>query len=145
MKTSNKGIAMIKQYEGLRFSAYKCSAGRLTIGYGHTKDVVEGQKITAIQAESFFIQDIMEVEKSISLLVKKPLNQGQFDAIASFIFNFGATKFSTSTLRQKINANPNDSSIAYEFSRWVYSNNKRSAGLIKRRDNEAKLYFSNNE
>lgn len=142
MKISNNGIALIKQYEGCKLAEYICPAGKRTIGYGHTKGVVPGQKITKLQADNFLRQDLMEVEKSISLLVKKPLNQNQFDSIASFIFNFGATKFSTSTLLKKINVNPNDLTIANEFKRWIYSDNKISSGLIKRRNAEVKLYYS---
>lgn len=142
MKTSNKGIVLIKQYEGCKLAEYICPAGKRTIGYGHTKGVVPGQKITAMQAENFLRQDLLEVERAISRLVKKQVNQNQFDAIASFVFNFGEPKFSTSTLLKKINVNPIDPTIANEFKRWIYSDNKISSGLIQRRNAEVKLYYS---
>lgn len=142
MKTSNKGIALIKQYEGCKLTEYICPAGVRTIGYGHTKDVVPGQKITSLQAENFLRQDLLEVERAISLLVKKPLNQNQFDALASFVFNLGETKFRKSTLLRRINSNPNDSMIAFEFKRWILAGKKSSLGLLERRKAEVKLYYS---
>jgi len=138
MRTSNKGIELIKNYEGLRLEAYVCPAGKPTIGYGHTKNVKLGQKITVEEAEQFFKEDLIIVENEINRH-NLNINQNQFDALASFIYNVGIGNFKTSTLLKKIKANPNDKSIENEFKRWIYSGGKVLPGLIKRRNEEAKL------
>lgn len=140
MKTSNKGIELIKKHEGLRLKAYLCPAGKWTIGYGHTKDVKPGQVITEEEAERLLRDDLAIAENEINRH-NLDINQNQFDALASFVYNVGVGNFRTSTLLKKIKANPNDESIADEFRRWVYSNGKKLPGLVKRREEEAELYF----
>ena len=70
------------------------------------------------------------------------LTQEQFDALVSFVFNVGVQAFNVSTLKKKILKNPNDPTIADEFRRWVYAGNKMLPGLVKRREQEIKLYYS---
>lgn len=141
MKTSNKCLQAIKEFEGCELEAYRCKAGVLTIGYGHTRGVKAGQKISINDAEKFLREDIIEVENQISNVVKQNLSQCQFDAVVSFVFNIGIGKFKTSTLLKKINANVNDKSIGNEFRRWVYCNGRKLSGLIKRREWEALRYY----
>ena len=82
MNISQNGIELIKKFEGCRLEAYKCPAGILTIGYGHTGSEVHlGQKITQEQAEKYLKQDITIHSNNVSRLVKAPLNQNQFDAL----------------------------------------------------------------
>ena len=83
MKTSRKGIELIKKYEGLRLTAYRCPAGVWTIGYGHTKGVKQGQKISSEEAEKLLIEDLTPIEKNIDKMGLK-INQSQFDALVSF-------------------------------------------------------------
>ena len=141
MKTSDKGIGLIKRFEGLRLKAYLCPAGKPTIGYGHTKGVKLGDVITEEEAEQLLLEDLIVVENEINKH-NLDINQNQFDALVSFVYNVGVGNFRTSTLLKKIKANPNDKTIANEFKRWVYSNGKRLPGLVKRREEEAKLYFT---
>lgn len=141
MKTSQKGISLIKGHEKLRLKAYRCPAGVLTIGYGHTKGVKEGDTITEQQAEQFLKEDLAEAEDAV-LRTKVALNQNQFDALVSFVFNIGASKFNGSTLKKKLLKNASDKSISIEFSRWIYSKGEKLNGLVKRREDEATLYFS---
>lgn len=141
MKTSDNGIELIKRFEGLRLKAYLCPAGKPTIGYGHTKDVKLGDVITEEEAEQLLREDLIAVENEINKH-NLNLNQNQFDALVSFVYNVGIGNFRSSTLLKKIKANPNDESIANEFKRWVYSNGKRLPGLVKRREEEAELYFT---
>ena len=103
MKTSQNGINLIKKYEGCRLTAYKCPAGLWTIGYGHTKNVKSGQKITQKQAENFLKQDLKTFEKGVEKAVKVRLNQNQFDALVSFAYNCGLGALKTSTLLRKLN------------------------------------------
>ena len=142
MKTSPKGIALIKEFEGLRLKAYKCPGGVWTIGYGHTAGVKSGMVITEAQAEEYLKADLIVFERYLNGL-RLALNQNQFDALVSFIYNVGTGNFSSSTLLRKVRANPQDNSIMDEFLRWVYSKGRVLPGLQRRRLDEMKLYFSN--
>ncbi len=141
MKASEKAYSLIRQFEGLRLTAYRCPAGVWTIGYGHTSGVVQGIAITKEQAEEFLRQDIATAEIIVSAECQN-LRQCQFDAVVSFVFNVGGWNFRKSTLLKKIKANPDDNSIMDEFLRWVYSKGAILLGLQKRRLAEMRLYFS---
>ena len=140
MKTSNKGIELIKQHECFRARAYKCPAGVWTIGYGHTRGVNNGDVITKEQGERFLIQDLQTAEREVNSH-GLTFNQNQFDALVSFVFNVGSGNFSRSTLLRKLKVNSNDATISYEFSRWKHGGGKVLPGLVKRRKEEAELYF----
>ena len=141
MKLSNKGKSLIKKYEGLRLTAYKCPAGVWTIGHGHTAGVVMGQKITEKQADEFFDKDIKQFEDAVNSLVKVPLKQGQFDALVSFVYNVGKTAFANSTLLKMLNSG-NYSGAGEQLNRWVFAGNKKLQGLVKRREEEKELFFA---
>ena len=140
MKTSIKGINLIKEFEALRTEAYKCPAGVWTIGYGHTSNVRKGQVINELCAETFLTIDLQKCEYAINTSVTVPLNQNQFDALASFIFNVGVGAFQKSTLLKKLN-NSDYTGAADEFDKWIYSNKKISQGLINRRKKEKDLFL----
>ena len=142
MNTSPKGIALIKEFEGLRLKAYQCPGGVWTIGYGHTAGVKPGMLISKAQAEEYLKADLIAFERYLNVL-GLALNQNQFDALISFIYNVGTGNFSSSTLLRKVRANPQDNSIMDEFLRWVYSKGRVLPGLQRRRLAEMKLYFSN--
>ena len=142
MKTSPKGIALIKEFEGLRLKAYLCPGGVWTIGYGHTAGVKPGMVITEAQAGEYLKADLIAFERYLNGL-GLALNQNQFNALVSFIYNVGTGNFSSSTLLRKVRANPQDNSIMDEFLRWVYSKGRVFPGLQRRRLAEMKLYFSN--
>lgn len=142
MKTSPKGIALIKEFEGLRLKAYKCPGGVWTIGYGHTAGVKHGMVISERQAEEYLMADLIAFEKYLNGL-GLAINQNQFDALISFIYNVGTGNFSSSTLLRKVKANPLDNSIMDEFLKWVYSKGRVLPDLQRRRLAEMKLYFSN--
>jgi len=140
MKASPNAYELIKKYEGLRLQAYRCPAGVLTIGYGHTNGVSEGMSITKEEADWLLSQDIAVAEAAINKY-NLALNQNQFDALVSFVFNVGAGNFSRSTLLCKLKVNPYHSSIGDEFYRWVYAKGKVLPGLQKRRVDEVRLYI----
>jgi lysozyme len=147
METNQKGIDLIKFFEGCKLTAYLCPAGIPTIGYGHTgTDVTQadvGKKtITKEQAEALLISDLPKYEKGVTNNVKSVINQNQFDALVSFVYNLGEGNFKSSTLLKKINANPNDATIRNEFNKWINSNGKPLSGLVIRRKQEADLYFT---
>ena len=141
MRTSRKGIEFIKAHEGLRLDAYLCPAGVPTIGYGHTHGVKMGDRITEEQAEKFLIDDLIVAETEVNRY-GFDLTQNQFDALVSFVFNVGVGNFRSSTLLKRLKANPNDPDIANQFKKWVYVNGKVLPGLVRRRNDEAKLYFT---
>lgn len=141
MKASERTYSLIRQFEGLRLTAYRCPSGVWTVGYGHTSGVMPGMDITKEQAEELLRQDIATAEKIVSAECPN-LRQCQFDALVSFVFNIGGGNFRKSTLLKKIKVNPDDNSIMEEFLRWVYSKGVVLPGLQKRRLAEMKLYFS---
>ena len=99
METGQKGINLIKKYEGLALKAYLCPANVLTIGYGHTgKDVIPDMQINEVTAEQILKRDLEKFEKAVDRLVTSKINQNQFDALVSFTFNLGEGNLKSSTL-----------------------------------------------
>ena len=142
MKTSALGIALIKQFEGLRTCAYLDAAGIWTIGYGHTgEEVRSGARIDAAQADRLLRQDLGVAEEAVRALVTAPLAQASFDALASFVFNVGANAFAGSTLLRKLNAGDPEGAAA-EFERWRYAGGRVLPGLLRRRIAERTLFLS---
>ena len=90
MKTSQKGIDLIKNFEGCRLDAYKCPAGVWTIGYGHTGNVHKGMAITQEAAEAFLREDLVKFELKVGKYDSAyHWNQNEFDALVSFAYNIG--------------------------------------------------------
>lgn len=143
METSDRGIALIKEHEGYRDTAYLCPAGEWSIGYGHTSGVKEGQRCTRDDAERWLRQDVTSAEREVSFQTQGvELRQCQYDALVSFVYNLGQGNFRDSTLRRKVLANPDNPTIRDEFGRWVYADGRMLPGLVARREAEADLYFS---
>lgn len=140
MKTNQAGIDLIKQFEGCKLQSYLCPAGVPTIGYGSTNGVTMGMTITEEEAESLLRVDLEKFEKQLNSLNLK-INENQFSALVSFIYNLGFGSFLTSTLRRRIMTNPNEPSIRDEFNKWVRGGGKVLPGLVKRRAAESELYF----
>lgn len=138
-RVSPEGIALIKQWEGLRLRAYQCSAGVWTIGYGHTGNVRAGMEITEEGADALLVSDIAKFERAVAQAVEVPLTQHQFDALVSFVFNVGEGAFKGSTLLRKLNAVQYDA-VPAELMRWVHAGGKRVQGLVNRRAAEAGLW-----
>lgn len=147
MKTSDNGIRLIQEFEGLRLTSYLCSAGVPTIGYGATfyhdgTKVKLGQTITREQANQLLVDHLKQFEGSVTgLLNGVVLNQNQFDALVSFAYNLGIASLAKSQLLRFIKANPSDPKIAAEFLKWNRAGGEVSTGLVRRRKKEAQLYF----
>lgn len=146
MKTSNEGAQFIRDAEGMCLKAYKCSAGKWTIGVGHTSaagipTVTEGMVITEREAIEILKSDLRRFELVIDKAVKVKLSQSQFDALVSFVFNIGAGAFLKSTLLKKLNNGDYDS-VPLELARWNKVNGKVSRGLTNRRAKESALWAS---
>jgi lysozyme len=143
MEIGKAGLELIKHFEGCRLTAYRCSAGKWTIGYGHTDGVKKGMTITKPQAKLLLQNDLVFFSQMVSELTSGvELNQNQFDALVSFAFNCGVANLKKSTLIKRVLHDPSDARISFEFSRWVYSNRRFLAGLARRRTAESTLYFS---
>jgi lysozyme len=148
MKSSDSGIRLIQEFEGLRLTSYLCSAGVASIGYGATyyqdgSKVKLGQTITRDQADQLLKDHLKEFEGSVlGLLNTTKVNQNQFDALVSFCFNLGAGNLAKSQLLRFVKANPNDPKIALEFAKWNRAGGEVSRGLVRRRKKEAELYFT---
>ena len=146
MQTSDKGIALIKQFEGCKLTAYQDSVGVWTIGYGWTKPVDgkpirAGMTIKQETAERLLKTGLVSYESDVSRLVKVGLTQWQFDALVSFTYNLGARSLSTSTLLRKLNAG-DYAGAADEFLRWNKAGGKVLNGLTRRREAERALFLS---
>ncbi|MCR4330059.1 MAG: lysozyme [Candidatus Roizmanbacteria bacterium] len=139
MKTSAVGIELIKKYEGLKLQAYVCPGGVLTVGYGHTKNVKENMILTPQDAEELLIKDLEYFEEKLIDVVKVKINQNQFDALISLIYNIGEGAFNESSLLKFINDNKFDLA-ARQFPRWIYSNGKILTGLVNRRKAEREIF-----
>jgi len=102
MKISDEGLSLIKHFEGCELKAYRCAANVLTIGYGSTKGVTEDMEITQEGAEELLQEEMHEYEGYINDMVKVPLEQHQFDAMVSWVFNLGSGNLGSSTLLKKL-------------------------------------------
>ena len=134
-----EGIALIKKFEGCELEAYQCSAGVWTIGYGHTKDVVEGKIITQEQAEEMLIDELHEYENYINNYVTVALSQNQFDALVSWVYNLGPANLKASTLLKVLNQGEYED-VPMQIKRWNKAGGKVLEGLIRRREAEACLF-----
>ncbi len=133
-------MTLIKSFEGLRLESYYCSANVLTIGYGHTSNVYEGQTITEYDADELLCKDLMWFEQEVVKLIDVPLTQNEFDAIVSFTFNVGSGALRNSSFRRRINSGESKAlCFQEEFPRWTSGG---MAGLVRRRDAEVALAIS---
>lgn len=148
MNISDKGIKIICESETFKAKPYLCPAGIPTIGYGSTcyengaKVTLKDATITEQRAMAMLKCHIDKiVAPTIKKLVKTELNQNQYDALCSFIYNVGDGNFKSSTLLKKVNANRFDPTIQNEFMKWVHAEGKVLKGLVTRRMKEGNLYF----
>ena len=140
MTTTEILIEKMMEMEGCRLEAYEDAAGVPTIGYGHTKNVRMGDRISEYWAKELLRDDIEEAEWQVKELgVAK--TEGQLDALVSFVFNLGIERLKTSTLLKVIRNGGSRQQIKKEFKRWVYAGGKQLPGLVKRREWEAKRFF----
>lgn len=143
MTISQKGIDLIKTFEGCKLFAYRDSVGIPTIGWGHVKDVKMGMSITQKQAEEFLKGDIKPIER---LLNGMGINytQNQFDALTSWIFNLGEGNFKKSTMYKNIVARKSDIEITDQMVKWYNAGGRPLAGLMRRRVAEANMFLGKN-
>ena len=141
MKISNNGLDLVKHFEGLVLEAYKCPAGVWTIGYGHTKDVQPGDSWSEDHADHMLEVEMEEYEKYINDLVEVELNQNQFDAMVSWVYNLGSSNLQASTLLKVLNAGDYEG-VPAQIMRWNKAGGKVLEGLTRRRQAEADLFVA---
>jgi lysozyme len=133
MRTSENGIALIKRWEGLELESYQDIAGVWTIGYGHTETAGPNQKISEREAEELLKRDLEPRERAVGDLTSVPLNQNEFDALVSFVYNVGVNAYRNSTARKRLNRG--DRVGAAEALTWF---NKATIGGVLREVNGLK-------
>lgn len=142
MKTSSRGVALIKEFEGLETKAYRDIGGVLTIGYGHTgPDVQEYMVITAKEAGDLLERDLVRFEKCVSQGLDREALQNQFDAMVALAFNIGCSAFSTSTVLRRFNKGESPERVADAWIWWNRVDGKISPGLVRRRRAEIDLFL----
>jgi lysozyme len=171
-KISSKGLDLIKNYESLHdgdltmigLQPKMCPAGIWTVGYGralrnpNTGSYLKGLKdkamaysmypnLTESQAVDMLDEDCDQREKMVNSL-NLDINQDQFDALVSFVYNVGFNRLKTSTLLKRIWAKASPGGIYEAFLRWnkstVAGELKELPGLTYRRQSEAELFISGN-
>lgn len=139
MNISDKGLKFIQSFEGFREKAYLCPAGIWTIGYGHTKNVYPGQIISKHDATMRLLGDVSDAERIVRQNVNVQLDQHQFDALVSFVFNLGEGNFVQSTLLKRLNTG-DYAGAASQFLRWNKADGRELPGLTRRRRAEKELF-----
>jgi lysozyme len=144
-KCNAKGLAIIKRFEGLELTAYRCPAGKLTIGYGSTgSHVKEGMVITEPEAEALLKRDVARFATGVEALIgDAPTTGDQFSALVSFAFNLGLQALLKSTLLKRHKAG-RIAEAADQFLAWnkarVHGQLVPLKGLTRRREAESALY-----
>lgn len=142
MKTGQKGIDLIKKFEGCELKAYHCSAGVTTIGYGNTyyengEKVKISDVITKERAEELLVNLLPKYEATVNKYIKRKLDQNEFDALVSFCWNCGSSE----TLFRLVNENDLNA-VDWWKTHYIKANGKVLNGLKVRRKEEAELYFT---
>lgn len=140
MNISQVGINLIKSFEGCRLTAYKDAIAVWTIGFGHTANVRQGDRITQDQADNLLEQDLKKYSDAVNDVVKVPINQYQHDALTSFCYNCGIGNLKNSTLLKKVNVK-DFAGAAAEFTKWNKAGGKVLKGLVTRRAAEKALFL----
>ena len=148
MKVGEKGIALVKEYEGLRLMPYNCPAGHATIGYGHkihdgpvtSQDKIKYHGFDEMDAEALLRGDLSWNENALGRrLGDIELSQNEYDALASLHYNIPSAFVGDTGLAKAIKAH-DKGRIPTEMLKWVYAAGKPQKGLIRRRAAEVALF-----
>ena len=139
-RINEAGLALIKRYEGCELTAYRCPAGKWTIGFGSTgPHVYPGLTITREQAEDLLRRDLDRFEKRVSQ-VQRPLTDNQFSALVSFIFNCGPLALQGTGMTAALSSPQWEAEVPRQMLRWTKSGGKELKGLVARRQAEVELW-----
>ena len=141
MRMSAAGMVLLKRCEGFKGQVYRDAAGWPTIGYGHR--LVGGETfaggVDEAQASALLAADLEAAERAVERLAKRPLAQGQFDALVDFCFNMGEGRLAGSTLLKELNAG-SYAAAGEQLLRWDHAGGHENAGLKARRAAEFALW-----
>jgi lysozyme len=149
-KLSKAGVRLIAGFEGFRSDLYNDAAGHCTIGFGHLvhhgrcdgSETAEFRKgVTRERALELLGEDAASAAAAVNEAVKVPLDQNQFDALTSFVFNVGSGAFRDSTLLKVLNEGRYDQ-VPAQLDRWVKAGGRTLDGLTRRRKAEGELFAS---
>jgi lysozyme len=146
MFVTKEGLALIREFEGFRSSAYRCPAGILTIGYGHTSaagppEVKPGMRLSREEAEQVLAGDVGRTAGEVKDLLVRELTAPQFSALVSFAFNVGIGAFARSSVLKSANAGQ-FGSVPQKLLLWTKGGGRVLPGLVRRRNAEAALFSS---
>lgn len=159
MRIDQAGIDFIKILEGVKPFVYLDVAGLPTIGAGHllTRDELTSGKIVLDGyaykyhdglsdklIDLLLTQDLEIAETAIQNGVKVELNQNQYNALVSFVFNVGIGAFGKSTLLKWLNAGLHRK-VPIQMRRWIFSGGQQIKGLKNRREKEMALWSKEDE
>jgi lysozyme len=144
MNITGEGLALIKRFEGFRPKAYRCPAGRWTIGYGHTgqagaPEVKPGMRLSRQEASAILARDVERFAAGVRQALKVTLTDRQFSALVSFAYNVGLSAFRSSSVLKAVNAGDLDA-VPRRLGLWVKADGRVLPGLVKRRAAEAELF-----
>lgn len=144
MKMTPEGLALIRQYEGFRGTAYRCPAGVWTIGYGHTSQagppsVMPGMTMSEGRAREVLAEDVRMFASGVRASLKRPVSDAQFSALVSFAFNVGLGAFRSSSVLRAVNAG-DMAAVPRRLQLWVKGGGKVLPGLVRRRAAEAAMF-----
>ena len=137
-------MKLVKEFEGLRLTAYQDSVGVWTIGYGHTgPEVKPGMTISQAQADTYLQNDLAKFNACVSNYIAGNLNPNQVGALMSWSYNVGCGNLQSSTLRRRINAGENPNTVAREeLPKWNKAGGQVLPGLTRRRNAEVAFFTS---
>ena len=144
---NERGIEIIKSFEGFSSEPYLCPAKVWIIGQGSTTGSDGGpvdpdmEPVTEADADDLLGRDLENSERWVSRLIKKPISENQFSALVSFTFNVGCGALQRSTLRMKLNRGEY-LGAADEFPKWRRAGGRILAGLVRRRAAERALFLT---
>lgn len=142
MKTNEKGLDLIKSFEGCKLESYQDIVGIWTCGYGSTgEDITEGLTWSQEDASDRLLTDLEKFEKQVSEMVSVPLTTNEFSALVSFCYNLGSHHLKTSTLLSKLNEDDRESA-AEHFLDWSKAGGVVVPGILRRRKAERNLFLS---
>ena len=138
MNISNRGLDLIKSFEGCSLTAYRCPSNKWTIGWGHTNGVHQGMVITQAQADQFLFEDVQRFVNAVNQYQSRfNFNQNEYDALVSFTYNCGA-----GSLANVMSCCNTKQEIAEECKLYNKGGGVVLAGLVRRREEEYKLFMS---
>lgn len=145
MRVNQKGLELIKEFEGFRAKAYKCPAGVWTVGYGHTSNAGEPKvgsltEVTREQAEEILRRDLGTFERAVSDAVRVTVSSNQYSALVSFCYNVGPGAFRSSSVLKAVNAKQ-WAEVPRRLALWNKAGGKVLPGLVRRRAAEAALFM----